>query len=113
MRIDSYRFGRMVVGGETHTRDLILFSDRALPGWRRKSGHSLSPEDLAWVVAASPSILVVGTGAAGMLRVPPGTVEYLASKGIRRVAMRTGAAVAEYNRLQAGHAAAGAFHLAC
>jgi len=27
--------------------------------------------------------------------------------------MRTGAAVAEYNRLQAGHSAAGAFHLTC
>lgn len=113
MRIDSYRFGRMVVGGEAHTRDVVVFSDRVVPGWRRKEGHSLSPEDLAGIVAPSPKILVVGTGAIGMMRVPSETEEFLAAKGIRIVAMRTGAAVEEYNRHADDPEVAGAFHLTC
>lgn len=113
MRIDSYWFGRMVVGGEAHTRDVIVFRDRVVPGWRRKEGHSLSPEDIAGIVVFSPSTLIVGTGAIGMMRVPSETAEFLAANGIRLVAMRTGAAVEEYNRHADDPRVAGAFHLTC
>lgn len=113
MKIDSYRFGRIVVGGEAHTRDLIVFSDRVTPAWWRRNGHSLSPEDLGAVVDASPSTLILGRGAVGMLRVPEATERYLAERGIRLVALRTAAAVEEYNRHAGDAGTVGAFHLTC
>ncbi len=81
MRIDRYRFGEIVIGGEAYARDVIVFRDRVVSGWRRRNGHSLLPEDLRDVAAASPSTLVLGRGALGMLRVPAETGRYLAKRG--------------------------------
>ena len=113
MRIDRYRFGEIVIGGEAYARDVIVFRDRVVSGWRRRNGHSLLPEDLRDVAAASPSTLVLGRGALGMLRVPAETGRYLAKRGIRLVALRTAAAVEEYNRRADDQGAVGAFHLTC
>lgn len=103
----------MVIGGEAHTRDVVVFRNRTAPGWWRKDGHSLSPEDLCEVVAASPSTLILSRGALGMMRVPEETEKFLAAKGIRLVALRTGAAVEEYTRHADDPGVVGAFHPTC
>ena len=68
--IQDYQFGRMVVDGEPHTRDLVLLPDRVVANWWRKEGHRLDVEDLREVLDAVPKVLVVGTGAYGRMKVP-------------------------------------------
>ncbi|KPJ74652.1 MAG: hypothetical protein AMS14_05095 [Planctomycetes bacterium DG_20] len=114
MPIDSYAFGSMVVDGKAHTADLILLPDGVRPDWWREKGHSLSVGDLQDVFAAGPDVLVVGTGAYGVMTVPDATRRALDEAGIETVVEKTGEAAERYNALLAeGRRVAGAFHLTC
>jgi hypothetical protein len=112
-KIESYRFGRLVVDGQAYTTDLILLPDRILDGWWRQEGHVLHPADLDAVFDAAPDVLIVGQGAYGRMRVPDETARALASAGIELIALRTAQAVERYNARPAGQRVAAALHLTC
>ena len=102
----------MVVDGESYTKDVLILPDKVLSPWWRIEGHNLSPEDLTEVINAEPEVLVIGTGAMGVMQVPEGTLRHLREKGVEVIIKRTGAAVDEFNRLSGKNAIA-AFHLTC
>ncbi|MBX6422425.1 Mth938-like domain-containing protein [Thermosulfurimonas sp. F29] len=112
--IESYRFGEMVVAGRSYRRDLKIVEGEVRPDWWRKEGHYLQPEDLEDVWAARPEILVVGTGASGVMRIDPRVREKASSLGIELEAYPTARAAERFNELlRAGRRVAGAFHLTC
>jgi len=111
--IESYSFGKMKVDGEVYTSDLILLPGQVLPNWWRKEGHRLSLSDLKEVLSASPSVLVVGTGAYGYMAVPEELKKALSQKGIRLIVQKTDAAARAHNELCKKEKVAGAFHLTC
>jgi len=93
---------------------VIVYEDRVDSAWWRKSGHELAPEDIGEVLDASPEVLVVGTGASGLVKVLPATEALLREKGITLMAERTGRACAAYNRmLSEGTKVIAALHLTC
>ena len=95
---------------------MILLPDRVIPHWWRERGHSLSSADLRDVVQAREQVdtLIVGTGAYGLMAVPPETRCYLQEQSIRLVIQRTGSAVEEYNRRrEESQSVAAALHLTC
>jgi hypothetical protein len=112
-KIESYEFGRMVVDGEVHHKDLILLPDRVLAGWWRNQGHLLQAEDLQEVFDAKPDVLVVGTGAHGIMAVPDETRQAAEGAGIELRAAPSGEAWQLYNQLRRERRTAGAFHLTC
>ena len=112
MHIDSYRFGKIVINGTPYTKDVLILTDKVLSPWWRKEGHSLCLEDLTEVISAHPEVLVIGTGAMGVMQVPEETLRHLREKGVEVIIKRTGAAVDEFNRLS-GKKAIAAFHLTC
>lgn len=112
-QIESYRFGRLVVDGEAYTNDLILLPNRVISDWWRERGHRLSAEDLEKVLEAQPEVLVVGTGAHGMMKVPAETRQAVKEAGIELKVTDTGDAWILYNDEQSQRDAAGAFHLTC
>src|ERR687891_717243 len=81
-RIEEYRFGRIVVDGQEHSRDLIILPERVVPNWWRAQGHSLVLDDLEDVLDELPERLFVGTGASGQLQPDPATLEALRSGGM-------------------------------
>ena len=111
--IEHYRFGSIIVDGQRHTQDLIILPERVVGGWWRQEGHALHPEDLSLVLAANPEILVVGTGAYGMMRVTEKTRQALDRAGIRLIAVPTAKAVKLYNDLRTKARVAAALHLTC
>ncbi|MCD6263234.1 Mth938-like domain-containing protein [Candidatus Bathyarchaeota archaeon] len=112
--IDSYRFGRIVVDGVEYTKDLIIFPDRVKSDWWRRRGHELAVEDLEEVLEEKPEVLVVGTGAYGLMRVLEETRRRLKEEGIELIAQRTGKAYKTYNELlKSGRRVAAALHLTC
>jgi hypothetical protein len=110
--IEDYDFGRIVVDGAEHGRDLIILPDRVVPDWWRKQGHSLVLDDLDEVIDELPAHLVVGTGAYGRMEPDAQTIEELTDRGIEVEILRTGDAVARYSELDPGRTAA-ALHLTC
>ena len=111
--IDSYDFGRIVIHGRRYTTDLIVFPDRVKDGWWRKEGHNLHIEDLDEVVQHNPTVIIIGTGYSGLMKVPAGTREYVESKGIELIAQRTAEACKTFNRLIKSKKVVAALHLTC
>jgi len=112
-RIEHYRFGTITVDGQRHTQDLIILPERVVAGWWRKEGHVLHPDDLTAVLEAVPEVLIVGTGAYGMMRVTEETSRALEAAGIRLIAAPTAEAVETYNQLREEARVAAALHLTC
>ena len=114
MHIDSYQFGRIVIDGVGYGSDVIVLGDAVHENWRRARGHSLCVADLESVIAAKPSVVVIGRGAYGVMKVPKETCEALTKEGIEVEVLKTGDAVERFNELvQRGLNAAAALHLTC
>lgn len=99
--------------GEKYANDLILLPDRVIPNWWREQGHRLSVKDLEVVLGAQSAVLVVGTGAHGMMRVPRETRQAMREAGVELRIVETGEAWKLYNDMREKRKTAGAFHLTC
>jgi len=114
MHIDSYKFGKIVIDGVSYTSDVIILGDTVQSDWWRKQGHSLCAEDLNTVLAAKPSVLVVGCGASGLVEVPGQTRQVLKEHDIQLEVFDSYKAVQKFNELsEAGVNVAAALHLTC
>jgi len=111
--IDSYEFGRIVVDGQAYTSDLMILPDRVDAGWWRKEGHSLCVEDIEQAMSANPDVLVVGTGADGLMKVQDDTREYVKSRGTELIVERSEEACRLYNEVSKQARAVAALHLTC
>ena len=114
MHIDSYQFGKIVIDGKTYNSDCLIIGSSVKPNWWRKQGHLLTPEDLRPVIAASPSILVVGCGASGLMTVSEDIGQLLWEQSIELFKANTPKAVEKFNELsEKGENVAAALHLTC
>lgn len=113
--IEKCSFGRMTIDGQVYTADLMIFPDGTVaPRWRRQSGHVLTLDDIAGLIAASPELVVVGSGIFGRMKPSVGLREELAAQGIDLVVAWTKEAVGRFNSARTGsRRAGGCFHLTC
>ena len=111
--IDSYQFGEIVINGKKYTSDVIIFPDRVRDNWWRKTGHQLRLGDIAEVLTESPEVLVVGTGASGLVEVLPETRQAAQAQGIKLITEPTDKACRTYNQLSQSQRAVAALHLTC
>jgi len=99
MEIRSYRFGSINIDGREYTKDLKIIRGSIVPNWWRKSGHLLQLEDITDIVEARPKVLVVGTGASGLMRIDAGLTEKLEKSGIMVEGSLSAKAVERFNKL--------------
>lgn len=111
--IDDYDFGRIVIDGKIYTSDVIIFPDRVQGAWWRKSGHLLCREDIEEILREKPDVLVIGTGAYGLMEVPPETASAVRKEGIELLTGKTADACRLYNSSAGRGKVIGAFHLTC
>jgi len=111
--IDSYAFGRIRVDGHDYRSDLLILPGEVQDDWWRAEGHRLQPVDLQAVVDAGVSLVVIGTGNIGRMRVPQETLDFLQSQGIRTIVVNTSTACEEYNKLAQDQQVGAALHLTC
>ena len=111
--IDSYQFGLIVVNGKEYTSDVIIFPDRVKGNWCRKRGHELHLEDIAEVMTENPEVLVVGTGASGLVKVLPEVKQNVEAQGIKLIVEATDKARLTYNELCRSQKVVAALHLTC
>lgn len=114
MAIEHYEFGRITIDGETHTSDVIIWPEGVDDSWWRVEGHGLCKEDLEPLLARNPDVLIIGTGAHGLMKVPDEIVRYMAGKCGEVRVERTARAVELYNELARGdRRVVGGLHLTC
>ena len=111
--IDGYEFGEITIDGKTYHHDVIIYKDKVDDSWRRVEGHKLSLGDIATILDKKPEILVIGTGADGVMNVPAGVIASIEAKGIRVIVRKTVDACEEYNSLSPSKNVIAALHLTC
>ena len=111
--IDSYQFGLIVVNGKKYTSDVIISADRVKDGWWRKEGHRLCPQDMAEIMSENPEVLVVGTGASGLMKVLPEVQQVTDTRGIKLIVETTDKACHTYNQLCRSQKVVAVLHLTC
>ncbi len=113
MKIEHYSFGRINIDNKMYTSDVIIYPERVNSSWWRKEGHNLQVVDLTDVINAKPQVVVIGTGASGVMVVPGETISHLESMGIEVHVARTEKAVELFNKLQKDKIVIAALHLTC
>src|SRR6056297_3075213 len=115
MKIESYEFGNIIINGKTYTEDLILFPDKIKEKWIRDDGHFLQLKDLEGVFEINPSIIIIGSGDNGMMKVSNEVYQKIEQAGIKIVVDKTKQACDIYNSLSEKQkkSAVLALHLTC
>ncbi|MFH1710187.1 MAG: Mth938-like domain-containing protein [bacterium] len=111
--IDGYEFGEITVDGKIYHHDVIIYKDKVDDSWRRIEGHRISLGDVAQILDKKPEILVIGTGADGVMAVPEKVKAEIEAKGIAVIINRTGDACEKYNELAPSKNVIAALHLTC
>src|SRR5512144_605033 len=113
MKIDSFQFGNISIGGRTYTSDVIIFPDRVQSPWVREEEHRPQIIEFADIVKAEPDILVIGTGYAGVMSVADPVRNYLTAKGIDVRVEKTKAAAELFNSLVGKEKVIAVLHITC
>lgn len=105
----------MTIAGRAFNSDLRIFPDgRIAPKWWRREGHLLQAEDIIDLLDSKPDLLIVGTGASGVMRPAADLEGQLRKAGIEVIFLPTADAVQRYNAsLGGGRRLAACFHLTC
>jgi hypothetical protein len=117
MTIEHYEFGRIKIDGQVYTDDVIVSPDGVDDSWWRGKGHELCCADLEPVWQARPDILLIGTGARGVLAVLPEAHKEMQRKCDQVHVLQTDEAVERYNQLaekeEGRRRVVAALHLTC
>ncbi len=114
MHIDSYKFGKIIIDGREYSSDCIVFGNSVKSNWQRKKGHLLSDNDLQSVIKNKPTLLIVGSGKSGKMKIPNETRHFLLEEEIQLEIVDTNKAVKRFNELsKTGVKIAAALHLTC
>ena len=112
-KIDTFRFGRVVIDGNAYSKDVMILPEGVKANWRRKEGHNLQAEDLDWVMAAQPEILLVGKGTVNRMQVSEEAIKICEGAGIEMIALSSSEACDRYNEIRMDRKTALALHLTC
>jgi len=115
VRIDGYQFGKITIGGKAYTSDLLIMPSGVKTDWWRVKGHELCVADLEPVWKAEPDVLIIGTGAYGVMKVLPEADSLMRQRCTEVHVLPTHEACRRFNELaqQQGRRVVAALHLTC
>lgn len=113
--IKNYNFGEVCISGESLTSDFIIHPSGAIhKNWWRKNGHFLELSDIQSLVDESPEIIIVGTGASGLMKISAELEPLLHGLNIKIIASPTQEAINLYTeKIQTDAKIGACFHLTC
>jgi hypothetical protein len=113
MFIEHYEFGKVLIDGISYTSDIIIYPDHIEDDWWREEGHQLNISDIIEIIEVKPKVLIVGTGAYGMMTVSSEVERYLRENGVQLIAETTDRAIEIYNQTTDKSKVVCALHLTC
>lgn len=110
--IDEYSFGRIIINKKEYTNDVIILDSKTIDWWRDEGHHAKVPDFAD--IPDNTEVLVIGTGASGVMNVDESVLKHFKSKKIKVIIERTGEAVNTFNKLiEENKKIVAAFHLTC
>ena len=95
--IEDYKFGSVVIDGETYKHDVEVFWNGEVFDWWRKESHIIDIEDVIDAVEQKPEAIVIGTGQSGIAKVTEGAKKLIEERGIKLFIDPTEQAVKTFN----------------
>jgi len=118
VKVDSFSFGSITVGGKKYRRDLILLPDGTVK--QRKGGfwifgsHSIKREEVEELFSAGAEEVVVGTGTNAKAGLSGEAKEYIEQSRLQIHTLPSYEAVSEFNRMiDTGKRIAAIIHITC
>jgi len=112
-RINDYNFGFIDINGTRYSQDVLIYPDGTVEEWWRKQGHSVVEDDIRSLLASGPEVLILGTGASGMMQVPARMRELCQEYGVELQVETTADAVNIFNAQTKKQKTAAGLHLTC
>ena len=111
--INKYDFGKFTIGKKEYKHNIILLGEE-IKRARDLEDHKLKVDDIALLINAKPFVVIIGTGAYGLIKVPKDIVDYVKDRGIPLVIQPTEVACKAYNDLtKRGKKVAAFLHNTC
>ncbi|NJE05027.1 hypothetical protein E3E36_02455 [Thermococcus sp. M36] len=118
MKIEFPGFGRIVVDGKTYGHDVVIYPSGKIEKrkkWLSKNkhgtSHRLDPDELREYLSEDFDVLIVGTGAYGMLSLLPESRELVVEKEV--IELPTEGAAEKFNELWGKKKVLALFHVTC
>lgn len=96
--IEHYEFGKFIVDGKKYESNIVLMGTEIKEG-RYLPGHQLKLDDFLPLINYKPDVIIVGTGAYGVIKVPKEIIDYIEKRGIKLIVEKTEKACETYNSL--------------
>jgi hypothetical protein len=116
--IDSARFGSITIVGKTYKHDVVIRLDGRVEKRKKQlskqiygSSHTVSSDEIGEVYEEGATLLVVGTGAFGSVRLSDEADAYLADRDCRVIMVPTQKLRRLWNEL--ADPAIGLIHITC
>ena len=114
MKIDSCDQEVSFIQKQTYNKDVIISKKEVFSPWWREKGHLLSKGDLKEVFREKPEVLIIGSGAASLMKVPEEVKKSIEAQGIQCLVFNTREACDKFNELElSGKKVTAALHLTC
>jgi hypothetical protein len=111
--IDSYKFGEFIIKGKTYKCNVELVGE-TVKEHRHLDNHELNLDDFTDLINAKPEIIIIGTGAYGVVKPPKEILEFIEKQGIKVIVEKTGTACKTYDSLlKQGKKVAALMHNTC
>jgi len=111
--IDQFEYGTIVIDGQAHESDVIIFPNGAVERWQHKDEHVLQPRDVNKIIKARPEAVIIGLGTVGNVKLRPETEKRLQEAGIEVIACKTIKACETYKELRGQRSVAAVLHITC
>lgn len=117
-KIDSYKFGAIIVNGKKYKRDVFLFPDGALRerkrGFWRLGNHSINKEEIGELIEVSPDIVIIGTGAMSRAKLAPEAESAIKEAKAELIVLPSKEATEKWNeQVGLGKRVAALIHITC
>jgi hypothetical protein len=111
-KIDGTKFGEITINGRPYDSDVIVYWDGRVS--MRGKEHVIELGEFLRVLRADPSILVVGTGQTGIMKIAPEVAQWAQDRSVQIHADTTPRAVGLFNAFVSdGKKVVGIFHVTC
>ncbi len=97
-KIQEYKLGSFIIDGRQFIGNIKIIGDK-VRYWERSESPNLNEKSLQELIDQNPEFLIIGTGAAGLLKVPDHLKQAAIGKGISVFTGKTQDMVKKFNIL--------------
>ncbi|MBI2109901.1 Mth938-like domain-containing protein [Candidatus Woesearchaeota archaeon] len=97
--IDEYKFGSFRIKGKNYLDDVKIIGNKVRGYSLMDHRKGLTLEDMKDIIEAKPKIVIIGSGATGLLIINKDVKDFLRTSGSQVIVEKTSDAVGTFNRL--------------